>query len=60
MRALIGASAALVFGVSLAHAADAPKISVEPVARTSTTITGEKIVVPPNPYHLGAISPYRR
>ncbi|MGN6516134.1 MAG: cupin domain-containing protein [Rhizomicrobium sp.] len=32
-----------------AHAADAPKISVQPIARTDTTITGEKIVVPPNP-----------
>ena len=58
MRALVGAGVALVFGASLAYAADAPKISVEPVARTSTTITGEKIVVPANPEVVTSIATF--
>jgi quercetin dioxygenase-like cupin family protein len=40
------------------HAADAPKISVQPIARTSTTITGEKIVVPPNPDVVTSIATF--
>ncbi|MBV9903730.1 MAG: cupin domain-containing protein, partial [Alphaproteobacteria bacterium] len=32
-----------------AFAADAPAVTVTPVARTSTTVTGQPIVVPPNP-----------
>jgi len=43
---------------SAAHAADAPKISVQPIARTSTTITGEKIVVPPNPDVVTSIATF--
>jgi quercetin dioxygenase-like cupin family protein len=49
MRTPFVIGAALLAGASLAHAADAPKISVVPVLRTSTTISGEKIVVPQNP-----------
>lgn len=40
------------------HAADAPKISVQPIARTGTTITGEKIVVPPNPDVVTSIATF--
>jgi len=43
---------------SAAHAADASKISVQPIARTSTTITGEKIVVPPNPDVVTSIATF--
>jgi quercetin dioxygenase-like cupin family protein len=56
MRAILAASVALLFGTALAQAAaqpppdpNAPKVSVEPVARTSTTLTGEPITVPANP-----------
>jgi quercetin dioxygenase-like cupin family protein len=44
---LISVAAILITGS--AQAADAPKIDVQKIAHTSTTITGEKIVVPPNP-----------
>jgi quercetin dioxygenase-like cupin family protein len=40
------------------HAADAPKISVQPIARTNTTISGEKIVVPPNPDVVTSIATF--
>jgi len=43
---------------SVAHAADASKISVQPIARTSTTITGEKIAVPPNPDVVTSIATF--
>ena len=43
---------------SVAHAADASKISVQPIARTGTTITGEKIVVPPNPDVVTSIATF--
>ena len=46
-RILIVLTATALF--TSANAADAPKVTVEPLARTSTTITGEKIVVPQNP-----------
>ncbi|HSM96635.1 MAG TPA: cupin domain-containing protein [Rhizomicrobium sp.] len=43
---------------SAAHAADAPRISVAPLARTSTTITGEKIDVPSNPEVVSSIATF--
>ena len=46
MRWVIGA---LVFSIGMAQAADAPKVSVTPVVRTNTTITGQRIVVPGKP-----------
>ena len=49
MRSSIAAVITTFALASAAHAADAPKISVQPIARTSTTITGEKIDVPSNP-----------
>ena len=49
MRATVFAAAALLALASPAQSADAPKVTVEPVTRMSTTITGEKIVVPQNP-----------
>ena len=58
MRALLIGSAVLALSVSLAYAADAPKVSVEPVARTSTTVTGEKIVVPQNPDVVASIATF--
>jgi len=58
MRTFIVAGAAFLSSLALAQASDAPKISVEPVARTSTTITGEKIVVPPNPDVVTSIATF--
>ena len=58
MRALIVAGAAFLSGIALAQASDAPKISVAPLSRTSTTITGEKIVVPPNPDVVTSIATF--
>jgi len=40
------------------HAADAPKVSVQPIARTDTTITGEKIEVPSNPEVVTSIATF--
>lgn len=51
---LISVAAILITGS--AQAADAPKIDVQKIARTSTTITGEKIVVPPNPEVVTSIA----
>jgi quercetin dioxygenase-like cupin family protein len=58
MRAPLVGSAALVLSVALAHAVDAPEVSVQPVARTSTTVTGEKIVVPQNPDVVASIATF--
>jgi quercetin dioxygenase-like cupin family protein len=49
---------AVLVASSAAHAADAPKISVQPVARTGTTITGEKIEVPSNPDVVTSIATF--
>jgi quercetin dioxygenase-like cupin family protein len=57
MKRLLISAAAIVIAGS-AHAADAPKISVQPIARTGTTITGEKIVVPPNPEVVTSIATF--
>src|SRR4029077_18424766 len=38
-----------VLALCVAHAADAPKVVVTPVARTNTTIIGQPIVVPDRP-----------
>ncbi|MEI9990173.1 MAG: cupin domain-containing protein [Rhizomicrobium sp.] len=40
---------AFVLACGAAQAADAPKVDVQPVARTNTTITGQPIVVPDKP-----------
>jgi quercetin dioxygenase-like cupin family protein len=58
MRALAIAGAMLLGSAALAQAADAPKISVAPLLRTDTTITGEKIVVPPNPEVVTSIATF--
>ncbi len=39
----------MVLALGIAHAADAPKVVVTPVARTNTTIIGQPIVVPDHP-----------
>jgi len=58
MRSSIAAVIATFALASAAHAADAPKISVQPIARTGTTISGEKIVVPPNPDVVTSIATF--
>jgi len=55
-RVLISAAAIAIAGS--AHAADAPKISVQPIARTGTTISGEKIEVPSNPEVVTSIATF--
>ena len=49
MMKTIAAAAFLLAALVAAQADDAPKVSVTPVARTNTTITGQRIVVPSNP-----------
>ena len=39
----------MVLALSVAHAADVPKVVVTPVARTNTTIIGQPIIVPDHP-----------
>ena len=63
MRGAFAAGVALLFGATLAYAAEqvpagAPKVSVEPVAKTSTTITGQPIVVPANPNVVVSIATF--
>lgn len=48
-KTLTLASLVLCLGFSLAHAADAPAPVSTLIASTKTTITGQPIVVPPNP-----------
>jgi quercetin dioxygenase-like cupin family protein len=43
---------------SIAHAADAPKVDVQPVARVNTTVTGQPIVVPEKPDVLVSIATF--
>jgi quercetin dioxygenase-like cupin family protein len=42
----------------IAHAADAPKVDVQPVARVNTTVTGQPIVVPEKPDVLVSIATF--
>ena len=49
MRSVLFAAAFLAASTTLACAADIPKDIATELAKTDTTITGEKIVVPPNP-----------
>ncbi len=49
MRIIILAGAMLAFTAALAQAADAPQVSIAPVAKTNTTLNGQRIAVPPNP-----------
>jgi len=48
MKSLI-ITAATVLALSVAHAADVPKVVVTPIARTNTTIIGQPIIVPDHP-----------
>jgi len=57
MKRFLISAAAIVIAAS-AHAADTPKISVQPIARTGTTITGERIEVPPNPDVVASIATF--
>ena len=47
-----------VLALSIAHAADAPKVRVTPVARTNVTVTGQPIVVPDHPDVLVSIATF--
>lgn len=48
----------VLLAVSLAHAADVPKVEVTPVTRTNTTVTGQPIVVPDRPDVLVSIATF--
>jgi len=49
-------AALLVCGPAIA--ADAPKVDIHPIARTSTTVIGQPIVVPPNPNVVVSIATF--
>jgi quercetin dioxygenase-like cupin family protein len=58
MRTLV-VVAALATGLSCsAFAADAPKVTTEPVITTDTTVTGQKIEVPQNPKVVASIATF--
>jgi quercetin dioxygenase-like cupin family protein len=44
--------------LSIAHAADAPKVVVMPVVRMNTTVTGQPIVVPDRPDVIVSIATF--
>ncbi len=52
------AATALVLSLGAAHAADAPTVQVQPVARTNTTIIGQPIIVPEKPDVLVSIATF--
>ena len=58
MRSAIGFVAAVVLLAQGASAADAPKVTVEPIARTHLTVTGQPITVPTNPDVVVAIATF--
>ncbi|HEY8950257.1 MAG TPA: cupin domain-containing protein [Rhizomicrobium sp.] len=58
MRSLVIVAIVTFALASAGRAADAPKISVTPLSRTSTTITGEKIEVPSNPDVVTSIATF--
>jgi len=58
MRATWLAGIVLLFAASQVQAVDAPKVGVQPLARTNTTITGEKITVPQNPDVVASIATF--
>jgi quercetin dioxygenase-like cupin family protein len=58
MRSFVIVTIAAFALTSAAQAADAPKISVQSITRTGTTITGEKIEVPSNPEVVTSIATF--
>lgn len=50
--------AGLVLALSVARAADAPKVQVAPVLRTNKTVTGQPIVVPDRPDVLVSLATF--
>jgi len=57
MKSLVIPLGALL-ALSVAHAADAPKVVVTPVLRTNTTVTGQPIVVPDHPDVIVSIATF--
>ncbi len=49
---------AAVLAAGTAGAADAPKVDIQPILRTNTTITGQPIVVPQNPDLLVSVATF--
>jgi quercetin dioxygenase-like cupin family protein len=58
MKTILPAAAALCLAFGAAQAADAPKVDVQPIARTNTTVTGQPIVVPEKPDVLVSIATF--
>jgi quercetin dioxygenase-like cupin family protein len=57
MRGLLVATAALLI-IGTAAAADAPKVAIQKLGTLTTTVTGQKIVVPPNPDVIASIGTF--
>jgi len=55
---IAAALAGLVLALTIAHAADAPKVQVTPVTRTNRTVTGQPIVVPDHPDVIVSIATF--
>ncbi|MGZ6006540.1 MAG: cupin domain-containing protein [Rhizomicrobium sp.] len=54
----VSCAAALIIAFGVARAADAPTVQVTPVTRTSTTVTGQPIVVPERPDVIVSIATF--
>lgn len=54
----VAALAGIVLALTIAHAADAPKVQVAPVTRTNKTVTGQPIVVPDHPDVIVSIATF--
>jgi len=55
---IAAALAGLVLALTIAHAADAPKVQVTPVTRTNRTVTGQPIIVPDHPDVMVSIATF--
>jgi len=51
-------AAAVLFCAPLAQAADAPKVDIQKLGTLTTTVTGQPIVVPPNPDVIAQIGTF--
>ena len=57
MRGLLAAATALAL-IGTAAAADAPKVAIQKLGTLTTTVTGQKIVVPPNADFIASIGTF--
>src|SRR5437016_2420268 len=57
MKTILAAAAVLALSV-VAQAADAPKVMIDKLGTLDTTVTGQKIVVPPDPQFIASIGTF--